>query len=74
LKARRGALRAAVAIGHKILVFAHHILTKGGPYNELGEAYLDQKDQSRTADNLVRRLERLGFKVTIETQPQPQPA
>jgi transposase len=66
LKARRGALRAAVAIGHKILIAAYHILSKGVPYSELGEAYLDQRDQGRTADNLVRRLERLGFNVRLE--------
>lgn len=71
LKARRGALRAAVAIGHKILIAAYHVLSKAVPYNELGETYLDQRHQGRTADHLVRRLERLGFKVTIELQPQP---
>jgi transposase len=66
LKARRGALRAAVAIAHKILVAAYHMLAKGLPYRELGEAYLDQLDQTRTAANLKRRLERLGYTVTLQ--------
>jgi transposase len=66
LKARRGALRAALAIAHKILVSAYHMLAKGLGYRELGEAYLDQIDQTRTAANLKRRLERLGYIVTLQ--------
>jgi transposase len=65
LKARRGAMRAALAIAHKILVVAYHMLESGVRYRELGEAYLDQVDQTRTAANLRRRLERLGYAVTL---------
>ena len=66
LKARRGAMRAALAIAHKILVSAYHMLAKGLAYHDLGEAYLDQIGQSRTVANLKRRLERLGYHVTLE--------
>ena len=66
LKARRGALRAALAIAHKILVAAYHMLAKGLAYRDLGEAYLDQIDQTRTAANLKRRLERLGYIVQLQ--------
>jgi transposase len=65
LKARRGGLRAAVAIAHKILVAAYHMLSSGMPYSDLGDAYLDNFDRERTANNLVRRLERLGFAVEL---------
>jgi hypothetical protein len=41
-KARRSALRAALAIAHKILVAAHPMLAKGLAYRDLGAAYLDQ--------------------------------
>ena len=64
LKARRGAMRAMVAIAHKILVAAYHMLKKHVAYVDLGEAYLDRIDQTRTASNLVRRLERLGYVVS----------
>jgi Transposase IS116/IS110/IS902 family len=57
LKARRGALRAALAIAHKILVSAYHMLARSLPYRELGEAYLGIV-QTRTVANLKRRLER----------------
>jgi transposase len=66
LKARRGALRAALAIAHKILNAAYHMLAKGLAYRDLGEAYLDQLDQTRTAANLKRRLERLGYTVVLQ--------
>jgi transposase len=68
LKARRGAMRAEVAIAHKILVAAYHMLSRGVGYRDLGEAYLDQIDQTRTAANLKRRLERLGYVVTIQAK------
>ena len=70
LKARRGAMRAALAIAHKILVSAYHMLAKGLPYRDLGEAYLDQIGQSRTVANLKRRLERLGYHVTLDRTTQ----
>ena len=71
LKARRGAMRAALAIAHKILVSAYHMLDKGLAYHDLGEAYLDQIGQTRTVSNLKRRLERLGYRVTLEPKAKP---
>ena len=66
LRARRGNLRAAVAIGHKILVAAYHMLTRQLPYQDLGGSYLYKLDETRTASNLVRRLERLGYVVELK--------
>ena len=66
LKARRGAMRAALAIAHKILVAAYHMVATGTPYRELGDAYLDRIAQTRTVANLKRRLERLGYRVSLE--------
>ena len=71
LKARRGTMRAALAIAHKILVSAYHMLAKGLAYHDLGEAYLDQIGQTRTVANLKRRLERLGYRLTLEPKAQP---
>lgn len=69
LKARRGAGRAAMAIAHKILTAAYRMLSTGTPYADLGAAYLDSIDIRRIKANLVRRLERLGFEVTISSRP-----
>ena len=71
LKARRGAMRAALAIAHKILVAAYHMLAKGLPYRELGEAYLDQIAQTRTVANLKRRIERLATTSSSNQRPSP---
>lgn len=65
LKARRGYLRAAVAIAHKILKAVYVMLSTGADYRDLGAAYLDAVDSRRVTGNLVRRLQRLGFDVTI---------
>jgi transposase len=66
LRARRGSKRAAMAIGHKILIAAYHILSTGVAYHDLGAAYLDRVEPRRVTRNLVRRLERLGYTVTIQ--------
>jgi transposase len=66
LKARRGYKRAAVAVGHKILVAIYHMLSHHVCYNELGEAYLDNLNKHHVTRNLVNRLERLGYVVTLQ--------
>ncbi len=66
LKIRRGGGRAALAIGHKILVCAYNMLVNGTPYKDLGEEYQDKRDAQRTTNRCVRRLEKLGYRVSLE--------
>ncbi|MCL6479330.1 MAG: IS110 family transposase [Peptococcaceae bacterium] len=66
LVSRRGANRAAIAVGHRILVIVYHILKTGMPYRELGANYFDQRRKNAVVNNMVKRLNSLGFKVTIE--------
>jgi transposase len=66
LAARRGRKRAALAVGHSLLVSVYYILARGCRYQELGPNYLDQLQPERLTRYLVRRLERLGHKVTLE--------
>ena len=72
IKARRGYLRAAVAIGHKILKAVYVMLSAGVEYKDLGEAYLDNVDAQRVKSNLVRRLQRLGYDVAITKRADPE--
>jgi transposase len=65
---RRGRKKACLAVGHTLLVMCYQILATGQPYRELGADYFDKKDPQRLADRLVRRLQELGLKVTVETQ------
>jgi transposase len=66
LKARRGYKRAAVAVAHKILVAIYHIFSHRVCYNELGDLYLDKLNKHHLTRNLVHRLERLGYTVTLQ--------
>ncbi len=66
LTARRGKLRAAVAIAHKILVSIWHMLSDGTFYQDLGAAYFDRLDRTRTARKLVGRLAAMGFDVHLQ--------
>jgi transposase len=68
LKARRGYKRAAVAIAHKILVSIYHMLSQQVSYNDLGDLYLDKLNKNHLTRNLVHRLERLGYSVTLTLQ------
>jgi transposase len=68
LKARRGYKRAAVAIAHKILVSIYHMLSQNVSYNDLGDLYLDTLNKHHLTRNLVHRLERLGYSVTLTLQ------
>jgi transposase len=66
LKARRGYKRASVAIAHKILVAIYHMISHRVCYNDLGDLYLDKLNKHHLTRNLVHRLERLGYAVTLE--------
>jgi transposase len=66
LAARRGKSRAAVAVGHTILVIIYHLLRDGTVYEDLGPHYFVQRDRQGTERRLVRQLEGLGYSVTLE--------
>jgi len=68
LASRRGKKRALVALAHTILVIVYHVLREGTTYRELGSQYFDHLESERLTRSLVRRLERLGHKVTLQTQ------
>jgi transposase len=68
LKARRGYKRATVAIAHKILVAIYHMLSQQVSYNDLGDLYLDKLNKHHLTRNLVHRLQRLGYIVTLTLQ------
>lgn len=65
LAARRGKMKAAVAIAHKILVSVWHMLSTGTFYQDLGAGFLDRLDRTRNARHLVRRLTNMGFEVQL---------
>jgi len=58
---------AATAVAHSILVAIYHVLKTGKPYAELGADYFDKLDTTRIERHHVRRLEQLGYTVTLTT-------
>jgi hypothetical protein len=66
LAARRGKKRAAVAVGHSILVIACHLLNDRVANHYLGPDYFDQHDRGRVAKWLIERLLDLRYRVTAE--------
>ena len=66
LAGRRGNKKAIIAVAHSILVIAYHLIQKKEPYKELGGNYFDQRRPEATANRLVKRLEKLGYAVTLQ--------
>jgi transposase len=65
--------RAAVAVAHSILVIVFNILSSGGVYQDLGQAYFDQRDKERVSHRLVQRLRNLGMDVQLAAASAPPP-
>lgn len=67
LVGRRGKKRALIAVGHSMLVIFYHMLKAGTSYADLGGDFFDRLEPERLTRYYVKRLERLGHKVTLET-------
>jgi transposase len=63
--ARKGRMRAAITVAHAILRIAYYLLTRKEMYVDLGEDYFDKQKQESIVRHSVRRLESLGYTVTI---------
>jgi len=67
--AKRGERKAIIATAHHILVIAYCLLRDQTNYREVGGDYFDRMHPERTRNRLVRRLERMGLQVTVQTDP-----
>ena len=59
-------VKAIVALEHTILVIAYHLIILKEPYRELGGEYFDKHRPEATATRLVKRLEQLGYSVSLQ--------
>jgi transposase len=66
LATRRGPKKAIVAVAHSILVIVYHLLLHDHPFEDLGQTYFDQRQRRTISHQLKQRLERLGYRVTLE--------
>src|SRR5215471_1652225 len=66
LAAKRGRKRAIVAVGHSLLVTGYYLLRKQCMYQDPGADYFDRINAEGLKRYLVKRLESLGQKVTLQ--------
>jgi len=62
---RRGKHKAILAVAHSVLRLVYYMLRDHQPYSDLGADYFDKLDSARLERHHVRRLERLGYTVTL---------
>jgi transposase len=62
----RGKNRALIAVAHSLLVTVYSFTVAGQPYSDLGLDYFDRLNRQSLERSLVKRLEKLGNRVTIE--------
>ena len=68
LARRLGKPKAVMAVAHSVLAIVYHVLRDHKPYSDLGADYFDSLDKERLARQSIRRLEALGFAVTVAAQ------
>jgi transposase len=71
IAARKGANRACIAIGRTILSIAYYMLKRRQAYIELGADYFEQRKRNYVMRQSIRKLETLGFLVTLEAVGEP---
>ncbi|MDE3110740.1 MAG: IS110 family transposase [Acidobacteriota bacterium] len=72
-----GMKKATVALAHRMLLIAFHIIRDGERYREAGGDYFDKRNPARTARRLMARLEALGYDISLnapDATAPPQPA
>jgi transposase len=69
LAARRGKKRAIMAVAHSIVSSAFDMLSRNESSHELGANYFDEHRREHGVDRLTRRLQHLGYRVSLEPVP-----
>jgi transposase len=74
LARRIGETRAIVAVSHSVLVIIYHMLRTNQDYHDLGPHFFQTLDTTRQRDWAVRRLQALGYTVTLEEKTEEESA
>lgn len=69
IASRRGVKRAAVAVGHSLLIAAYFVLKDAVAYHDLGAQYFDERDRQGVVRRTKKRLEDLGYEVELRLAP-----
>jgi transposase len=73
IAARRGKKRAIIAVAHSILKIAYHLILRQESYQDLGGNYFDKQKPEATKKRLVKRLQTLGYEVSLTELQTPSP-
>jgi transposase len=66
LRARRGPQKALIAVAASLLIAIYHVIRDNAEYRDLGSDHFDRlANKDLLAKRYLRRLEKLGFQVTI---------
>lgn len=57
-----------MAVAHRLLLIAYHVIARREPYREIGADYLERRRSSGTVDRLVQQLRDLGVEVTVTAE------
>jgi len=71
IRARRGHQKAIMALAHHMLTVIYHMLRDNQPYREPGASFYEDKRKPEITRRMVKRLERLGYQVTLEIRLTP---
>jgi transposase len=66
LARRIGKKKAAVAVGHSILVICWYLLSDDCDYRDLGGDFFIRRDSDRARQRAVAQLQALGYQVTLQ--------
>jgi transposase len=66
LARRIGKKKAAMAVGHSILVICWYLLTDDRDYHDLGGDFFIRRDTDRARQRAVAQLQALGYHVTLQ--------
>lgn len=67
----RSKQRALVAVAHSLLAAIWHMLAHNLDYRELGADYFEKHNLEQLKKTYLKKLEKLGFQVTLNTLPTP---
>jgi len=65
IASRRGAKKAKVAVANTILKICYFMIRDGTRYKDLGPDYFDKRDKQAIVMRSIKRIQSLGFAVTI---------
>jgi transposase len=66
LAPKRGDKRAIVAVAHSIIIIIYSMITNGTNYQDLGKLYFDNRNRDHVLQRATKRIEALGYKVSLQ--------